>query len=55
MLTSSQLRYKNQEALDAHRKSEVYTAIQKQGAESQLLAAPLDIKVLQHVGGFASR
>ncbi|KAG0649694.1 hypothetical protein D0Z07_3707 [Hyphodiscus hymeniophilus] len=47
--------YKNKEALDAHRQSEVYAQVQKVGAETKVLAAPPDIKILEHVGGFGSR
>ena len=49
------LSYKNKEALAAHGQSEVFVAVQKAGAEAQILAAAPDIKILQHVGGFASR
>lgn len=49
------IRFKNMAALDAHRKSDVYNMIQKKGAEAQILAAAPDIKLLQPVGGFASR
>jgi hypothetical protein len=49
------IRYKNMAALEAHRQSDVYAMVQKRGAETQLLAAAPDIKILQHVGGFASR
>jgi hypothetical protein len=48
-------RFKNKEALEAHRKSDVYNLIQKKGAELQILAAAPDIKLLQHVGGFGLR
>jgi len=48
-------RYKNQAALDTHTQSEAYAKVQKAGAESQLLAAAPDTKVLGLVMGFASR
>ena len=47
--------YKKMEAFESHRTSEVYAMSQKRGAEIQLLAAAPDVKILQHVGGFASR
>jgi hypothetical protein len=43
------------EALTAHGQSEAYAMVQKAGAESQLLAAAPEFKLLQHVGGFAAR
>lgn len=48
--------FKDKETLDAHRKGPVYTALQERAkGEENLLAAPIDVKVLQSIGGFASR
>ncbi len=47
--------YKNREALEEHRKSETYKSAQAKGAELQLLAAPVEVKILERVGGFGLR
>jgi quinol monooxygenase YgiN len=49
-------RYKNKEAITAHQQNPVYVALQEKAKEdSSLLAAPIEIKVLQPVAGFESR
>lgn len=49
-------RYKNKEAIAAHQQNPVYVALQEKAKEdSSLLAAPIEIKVLEAVAGFESR
>lgn len=46
---------KNQSALDAHFKTDYFQALGKTIEAEGLLAAPLDIKTIKPIGGFASR
>jgi len=47
--------YKDQATLDAHFKTDYFQALGKLLAEENLLGAPLDIKTIKPIAGFASR
>lgn len=47
--------FQDQEALHTHQSSSMYQALEVQAASMDLLSAPLDIKIIKPVGGFAAR
>ncbi|PMD66983.1 uncharacterized protein K444DRAFT_658163 [Hyaloscypha bicolor E] len=47
--------YNNQAVYDAHFKTDYFTALGETIQKEGLLAAPLDIKTIKPIGGFASR
>jgi quinol monooxygenase YgiN len=49
------VRYKDMEAVAAHRASEAYKALIARAKEEQLLAAPIESRHLEVVGGFDTR
>jgi hypothetical protein len=48
-------RFANQRALDSHRFTEAYKAVQLKGAELGVLLAPPNVKILESCGGFGLR
>lgn len=54
-VTDFQFRYKSKAAMGVHGSSKEFKAFQKKMAEEDLVGAPMQLKFVKDVGGFASR